>query len=233
MKKVLLLICLLVVASAAQLLAYTPITQGKYYVSTTGDDQANTGLTVGSPFRTIQFAVNQSLSPGDIILVRGGTYAEKVYISSVKNGVAGAPIVLAAYGTETPIITGVSTSVTNGFARDIEVDGSYWLLQGLTVMDSYSNPTRDLYPMHEWFWVLINGSNVHMKSCRLVYPGIVRTVADFAFLIHCCSCTRWCPWRWPCAFCFSKTIGPCHLITWRCVIGGMTSGGPARWERHQ
>ena len=180
MKKVLLLICLLVVASAAQLLAYTPITQGKYYVSTTGDDQANTGLTVGSPFRTIQFAVNQSLSPGDIILVRGGTYAEKVYISSVKNGVAGAPIVLAAYGTETPIITGVSTSVTNGFARDIEVDGSYWLLQGLTVMDSYSNPTRDLYPMHEWFWVLINGSNVHMKSCRLVYPGIVRTVADFA-----------------------------------------------------
>ena len=46
-----------------------------YYVSTTGSDTA-TG-TISDPFASIQHGSNQLL-PGDELLIRGGTYFEKI-----------------------------------------------------------------------------------------------------------------------------------------------------------
>jgi serralysin len=64
-----------------------------YYVSTTGSDNA-TG-SASSPFRSINHAVNYSgLKPGDTVIVKDGTYTERVEMW--KDGTASAYITLKA-----------------------------------------------------------------------------------------------------------------------------------------
>jgi parallel beta-helix repeat protein len=50
-----------------------------YYVATTGDDGIGDGSS-GNPWRTIQHAVN-TITEGDTIIVRDGTYTENVYVN--------------------------------------------------------------------------------------------------------------------------------------------------------
>jgi hypothetical protein len=78
-----------------------PSTGTTFYVSTSGSD-SNAG-TKASPWRTIGKAL-RTLNPGQTALVRAGTYAEKVEWS--RSGSASAPITLAAYPGEQPVITG-------------------------------------------------------------------------------------------------------------------------------
>ncbi|MBA2482073.1 MAG: right-handed parallel beta-helix repeat-containing protein [Planctomycetes bacterium] len=73
-----------------------------WFVDTAGAD-TNTGRAISSPLRTIQVAVNAA-GPGDTIHLRGGTWREPVTFT--RAGTAAAPIVLAAYGSETPILKG-------------------------------------------------------------------------------------------------------------------------------
>ena len=54
-----------------------------YYVATTGNDTTGDG-SIGSPWRTIQHAVNTS-SAGDTIIVRDGTYTENVMVENKQN----------------------------------------------------------------------------------------------------------------------------------------------------
>ncbi len=54
-----------------------PAFAGTYYVAPNGDDGADGSIS--SPWKTIGFAV-ESTGPGDTILVRGGTYQERVII---------------------------------------------------------------------------------------------------------------------------------------------------------
>jgi hypothetical protein len=78
-----------------------------YYVAPTGSD-VNTG-TVDAPFKTIAKALNKVV-PGDTVLVRGGTYYEK--ISFPKSGTSAGLITLKAYAGEKPVIDGTYLSVT-------------------------------------------------------------------------------------------------------------------------
>jgi pectin methylesterase-like acyl-CoA thioesterase len=50
-----------------------------YYVATTGDDGIGDGSS-GNPWMTIQHAVN-TITEGDTIIVRDGTYNENVYVN--------------------------------------------------------------------------------------------------------------------------------------------------------
>ena len=52
-----------------------------YYVATNGSD-SNAG-TLASPLRTIQAALNKSLSYGDRVLIKGGTYYERLHVNSI------------------------------------------------------------------------------------------------------------------------------------------------------
>jgi hypothetical protein len=72
-----------------------------FYVSTSGSD-SNPG-TQAQPWRTITKAL-KTLNPGQRALVRAGTYAEKIEWS--RSGTSSAPITLAAYPGEQPVITG-------------------------------------------------------------------------------------------------------------------------------
>lgn len=83
----------------------TPPTGTTYIVATDGNDDSD-GLTTATAWRTINTSVTK-LAAGDRLLVRGGTYHERVTISV--SGASGLPITIMAYPAETPIIDGEYT----------------------------------------------------------------------------------------------------------------------------
>lgn len=72
-----------------------------YYVSPDGSN-TNTGLTLTSPLKTIQSALDKAWNNGDIIYVMTGTYVETIRIWQDD-------ITLAAYPDNSPIIDGGTT----------------------------------------------------------------------------------------------------------------------------
>lgn len=75
-----------------------------YYVSTTGSD-TNTG-SQAAPFKTFAKAITQAAS-GDTIIIRGGTYTERLVIT--KSGQSGNPITIKAAAGEKVIIDGANS----------------------------------------------------------------------------------------------------------------------------
>jgi len=92
-----------------------------FYVSTSGSD-SNPG-TQTLPWRTIGKAT-RTLIAGQRALVRAGTYAERVELS--RSGTASAPITIAAFPGEQPIITGRVKTYNAAYARiaGFEIVGS-------------------------------------------------------------------------------------------------------------
>lgn len=72
-----------------------------YYVSTTGSN-SNDGLSESTPFLTVPFCVSTMVA-GDTCLVRGGTY-NSGEVRFRRSGTASAPITLAAYPNELPVL---------------------------------------------------------------------------------------------------------------------------------
>ncbi len=72
-----------------------------YYVSPSGSDGAPG--TLAQPFASIQFGVGR-LSPGDVLCLRAGAYAEAVTVD--RSGTAAAPITIQNYPGETAVIVG-------------------------------------------------------------------------------------------------------------------------------
>ena len=97
-------------------------TQSTYYVapSSSGGSDSNNG-SIGSPFETIQYGINQLSSGGDILYIRAGTYRETITIN--KTGSNGNPITIEAYSSEevtidgTVDVTGSWTSHGNGIYK--------------------------------------------------------------------------------------------------------------------
>ena len=96
--------------------------QNTFYVapSSSGGSDSNNG-SIGSPFETIQYGVNQLSSGGDKLYIRAGTYRETITINKI--GTSGNPIIIEAYGSEdvtidgTVDITGSWTSHGNGIYK--------------------------------------------------------------------------------------------------------------------
>lgn len=78
------------------------LTPTTYYVAKTGSD-ANSGITLATPFLTIQKAATVMVA-GDVCYIRGGTYRETV--TPTNSGAAGYPIVFMPYAGETVIVSG-------------------------------------------------------------------------------------------------------------------------------
>ena len=98
-----------------------------WYVSATGSD-ANAG-TLSTPVKTITHALSLVV-PGDTVMVRGGTYSEKVVIS--KPGILGKYITLKAFPGETPVIDGTGL-IVNGTEGLITVNAvKFIIVQGFT-----------------------------------------------------------------------------------------------------
>jgi hypothetical protein len=137
--------------SSKNISAPTPVVNSlhTYYVSATGSD-ANAG-TIDAPFRSINTALNK-LAPGDTVMVRGGTYYEKVFFT--KSGRQDKWITLKAYANEKPVIDGTGLSITGKEALVTISNVNYILVEGFDICN-YRSSTP---------WVNINGILVNEGS---------------------------------------------------------------------
>jgi hypothetical protein len=118
----------------ALLPAFPAFAATTYYVSTAGNDASN-GTSLGSSFATVAKAVSLAQA-GDTILVRGGTYSLSNTLALTAAGTSAAPITVANYNNETPIL---DFSAEAAGKRGIQLDGNYWNLTGLTVRNAKDN----------------------------------------------------------------------------------------------
>ncbi len=103
-----------------------------YYVAPNGSD-AGPG-SPAAPWRTIQKAANTVVA-GDTVLLRTGTYRERVVIAAA--GAAGAEVTFAAYPGEAPVVDGASVTIPDAMAGLVEVThAAYVRLRGLRVRNA-------------------------------------------------------------------------------------------------
>ena len=104
----------------------------QYVVAPSGSDSA--AGTATAPFKTFTHALKQ-LRPGDTLLARGGTYPERVKMSStaITPGRADAPITVQAYPGERPVIQGLLWLT----APD------HWTVRGINVTWSSANASNE------------------------------------------------------------------------------------------
>jgi hypothetical protein len=95
-----------------------------YVVSASGDD-ANPG-TVEAPFETIKKGL-QALVAGDVLAIRGGSYAEDVMLKRLE-GTSDAPILIRPWGREIVTIDGENPDYANGETSQFRIAGnSEWV----------------------------------------------------------------------------------------------------------
>lgn len=101
-----------------------------YFVSATGND-ANDGLTINTPWQTIQKVNSFPFQPGDAILFEGGkTFHGTIYFTSSHSGTSNSPVILKSYGQGKAIIHGGATNAIEIWnaeyveIRDLEVMGN-------------------------------------------------------------------------------------------------------------
>jgi hypothetical protein len=75
----------------------------EYVVSTTGDNDA--AGTTAAPFRTIERGIQALCMPGDVLVIRGGVYSERMDVIAKKGG-GDAPIVIRGEAGEQVFIDG-------------------------------------------------------------------------------------------------------------------------------
>jgi len=120
----------------------------KYYVATNGNDN-NPGTNIAQPYATLSRAASNAVA-GDLVYVRGGTYAVSSKISLNKIASSAQPIRIRAYPGETPVLncSGESTG-TDG----ISISGDYYQLHGLVITNAGHNS------------IVISGSNNLVELC--------------------------------------------------------------------
>jgi hypothetical protein len=102
-----------------------------YYVSPSGSDGA--AGTLAAPWKTVAKGI-RSLFPGDTLLVRNGTYVERITSVIYRPGTQSNPIRVAAYPGERPIVQGLL------WIRD----ASYWTFDGINVTWDPANGTEEI-----------------------------------------------------------------------------------------
>lgn len=141
-----------------------PEPAGTFHVSPSGSN-SNPG-TATAPWRTVQKALN-ALEPGERALVRSGTYTENLHFDDA--GTSDAPITLAAYPGERPVLEPEPGSAANTFA--IEIRGSHFRLEGFVLQgaEGYSSAN-----------VFVEGSAHHVE----IADNEIRNSQDHGIYSH-------------------------------------------------
>ena len=137
------------------------VMSGSTYVVSPGGNDNSTG-SLSAPWRTLAKA-NTSLGPGDTVLVRGGTYHERIV--PVRSGNSGSPIVYRAYPGEQVVVDGPNDTDPNL----VTVDVSWVVIQGFL----FKNQDYFDLPNNNDYWVVLAGSHNVFRYNRMVADGDV------------------------------------------------------------
>jgi len=132
-----------------------------YYVAVSGSDE-NPG-TQDSPWKTFAHAV-AIVEPGDTVLVRGGTYFERLVPQT--SGADGAPIVFSAYPGEKPVLSGESLSLGGDDTQNAIVvlqNVGYIHIEGFSIQDYISYDER----MPSGVFVSGSGCGIEITACSV------------------------------------------------------------------
>lgn len=108
-----------------------------WYVSPEGSDAA--AGTLKAPFRGINTALGKAM-PGDTVMVRKGTYQEKVVFP--RSGRLDKYITLKAYTGERPVIDGTDMAITGKEGLVMIKNASYIILEGFEICNFKSSVPR-------------------------------------------------------------------------------------------
>lgn len=86
------------------------ISAQSYYVDATSGNDSNTGASLYQAFKTIQKGLN-SLPSGATLLIKGGTYNEKVTVPASCNGTTAKPTIIRSVVGETAVLDGQNVGV--------------------------------------------------------------------------------------------------------------------------
>ncbi len=128
------------------------------YVVATNGNNIPTGGSISTPLATIQYALGLC-SPGDTILVRLGTYNEK--LNWVKTGNLGSSITLKNFNNEQVIVDG--TGKTGEALLSIK-KMSYINVQGIVFQNNYQQDAKGIY-------VDTSGRNILIANCTIRNVG--------------------------------------------------------------
>jgi len=130
-----------------------------YYVSASGAD-ANAG-TINSPLQTINAALSHVV-PGDTVIVRGGTYYDKVVFP--KSGVLNKLITVKAYPGEKPVIDGSKIGVSGWVSLVTLSNVKYISLEGFDICNLTSSAFNT-----DPEGIAINGDSrdITIKNCNI------------------------------------------------------------------
>jgi len=123
------------VAALVAVAAMVPVraaraTGSQYYVATDGSD-SNPG-SLSKPWRTVEKGL-ESLQAGDTLLIRQGTYVERITSPKINAGTPTSRIVVKAYPGERPVIKGL-----------LWITGAdYWVFNGVNVTWDSATGSRD------------------------------------------------------------------------------------------
>jgi hypothetical protein len=138
-----------------------------YYVATNGSDE-NPGA-FAMPWRTLQHAA-ETVRPGDTVLVRGGTYNERLVLRS--SGAENAFLTFENFPGETPVLSGEGLTLSETDAENALIalcDVSYVRIRGIAVTNYVSTDER--VPCG----IRISGAGRSIELIRCTVSGI-RTV---------------------------------------------------------
>ncbi len=100
-----------------------------YYISTGGNDSTGDG-SVGNPFQTLQYTLDNAADPGDTVVLRGGTYNEAVRIREPD-------ITIRSHSGEQAIIQTPYNDGSISQTIRLDVDSDRCRLTGLELVGGY------------------------------------------------------------------------------------------------
>jgi hypothetical protein len=128
---------------------------GALFVSPSGDD-ANDGSMM-KPYYSLSKAVARAQA-GTVIYLRGGTFNYSATISLTASGTQAAPIEIAAYGSEKPVLD-FSMQPYGGDNRGVLLTGNYWHIVGLEIAFAGDNGVK------------VEGSHNKIERCVFHHNG--------------------------------------------------------------
>lgn len=145
-----------------------------YYVSPSGTSSAAGTISAPLSFTT---AIGKSLTAGDSIIVRGGTYSFTASQSITKSGSSSEYLTIVAYSGETPILDFRNQAYSSS-NPGLKLSGNYVYLKGIIIQGAGDNG------------MIVTGSNNRIEHCVFRWncdSGLQMKTGSDNYIVNCDS----------------------------------------------